>query len=171
MLTPAINSKLQSLLTDYDEKFAILSSGDSSPTELERLGKECDKLGKLAELKSGVETARESLVESKEMIIEEGGGGEEIAEISADEEGSSSMSLLDELRAEEQSLLKVSRTVGILKDGASRLCTTTATLAPPPCVKHSTVRRRFRDEFMVFCKDAKNRHITLQTSNGRIVAR
>ena len=34
---------------------------------------------------------------------------------------------------------------------------TTATLALPPCTNYSTVRRYFRDEMMVFCKDAKNR--------------
>jgi len=31
--------------------------------------------------------------------------------------------------------------------------------------------RRFRDETMVFCREPKNRHIKLQTSNGRNVAR
>ena len=47
--------------------------------------------------------------------------------------------------------------------GASRpytVHTMTVTLVPTPCAMHSTIWRRFRDNFMVFCPAAKNRHIT-----------
>ena len=50
-------------------------------------------------------------------------------------------------------------------------CITTVTLAPPPFGKHNAVRRRLRDEMMVFCRKPKNRHKTLQTADGLIVAR
>ncbi len=49
--------------------------------------------------------------------------------------------------------------------------TTTATLAHTPFAKNNTIRRRFCDEISVFCREPKNRHINLQTSSDRNLAR
>ena len=80
ILTLSMKRKLSSLLSDYSEKSELLSGGSLSPAELEKIGKECDHLGRLAGMSESVEVVRESLVDLGGMIREqesENGNGSE----------------------------------------------------------------------------------------------
>jgi len=105
ILSPSIQSKLRSLLDEHATKsFALSSSAsDLTPGELEKLGKDCDRLSKIAERARAVEVTRESLVEVGEMIAEEAEeSGDEVGGGGAGAEGEGEF--LEELKQEQISL-------------------------------------------------------------------